>query len=207
MAFLLALSWVPLAMVAKARYAVSEKPPLHLFFDMDDQPKYKPQAPNSLFADGRAMRPPVAGTVARGELQVTPGVVDGRIGEEWIAMLPDGIVLDEQLLKRGQERFDIYCTPCHGLSGYGDGMVSKRAEQLEEPQWVPPSSLHTELVRGREDGHLFNTITNGIRNMPGYGRQISVSDRWAIVAYVRALQRSQAATIEDVPAEIRPSLR
>jgi mono/diheme cytochrome c family protein len=111
------------------------------------------------------------------------------------------------MLRRGQERYDIYCSPCHGLAGYGDGMVAMRAEGLQEGTWTPPSSIHTELVRSRAPGHLYNTITNGIRNMPAYGPQISVEDRWAIVAYVEALQRSQAATVEDVPMELRASLR
>jgi mono/diheme cytochrome c family protein len=102
---------------------------------------------------------------------------------------------------------DIYCSPCHGLAGYGDGMVAKRAEELQEGTWTPPSSMHSDLIRVRPAGQLFNTITNGIRNMPAYGQQISVEDRWAIVAYVRALQRSQAATVEDVPRDLRTSLR
>jgi mono/diheme cytochrome c family protein len=85
--------------------------------------------------------------------------------------------------------------------------VSKRADALQEGTWTPPSSLHTDLVRGRAAGHLFNTITNGIRNMPGYGSQIPVEDRWAVVAYMRALQRSQAASVDDVPIDLRASLR
>jgi mono/diheme cytochrome c family protein len=86
-------------------------------------------------------------------------------------------------------------------------MVSKRAEALQEGTWTPPSSLHTDLIRGRPVGQLYNTITNGIRNMPAYSSQISVEDRWAIVAYIRALQRSQGAAVDDVPSELRPSLR
>jgi hypothetical protein len=93
------------------------------------------------------------------------------------------------------------------LAGYGDGMVAKRADELMEATWVPPSSFHTELVRSRPVGHLYNTITNGIRNMPAYGPQIPEHDRWAIVAYVRALQLSQNADVSDVPAELRSSLR
>ncbi|MEZ4648565.1 MAG: cytochrome c [Candidatus Eisenbacteria bacterium] len=87
------------------------------------------------------------------------------------------------------------------------GTVAVRAQELQEPKWVPPASFHTELVRSRPVGHIFNTITNGIRNMPAYGPQIEPADRWAIVAYVRALQKSQNATLEDVPADVRPSLR
>lgn len=202
---LVVLSWIPLAMIARARAVKTTKPRIHLVQDMDNQPKLKTQARNPLFADRRAMRPPVAGTVARGQLRADDALYRGKVGDEWVAAIP--IPVDRQLLARGQQRFDVFCTPCHGLVGAGDGMVSKRAEALQEGTWTPPSSFHTDLVRGRADGHLFNTITNGIRNMPAYGPQIDVHDRWAIVAYVRALQRSQNASIEDVPAELRDQLR
>jgi mono/diheme cytochrome c family protein len=132
-------------------------------------------------------------------------MASGKIGEDWVAAVP--IEVDREVLQRGRERYDIYCSPCHGLVGSGDGMVAKRADELQEGTWTPPTSFHSELLRGRPDGHLFNTISNGIRNMPAYGSQISVEDRWAIVAYVRALQRSQNATVEDVPPEIRAQLR
>jgi mono/diheme cytochrome c family protein len=111
------------------------------------------------------------------------------------------------VMKRGQERFGIYCTPCHGMAGAGDGIVNARAERLQEGTWIPPSDLSSDVVRGRPAGHLFNTITNGIRNMPAYGSQIPEDDRWAIVAYVRALQRSQHTSIGDVPPELRGTLR
>jgi mono/diheme cytochrome c family protein len=111
------------------------------------------------------------------------------------------------MLLRGQERFNIYCSPCHGLTGAGDGLVSRRADALQEGTWVPPLTFHGDQVRGRPVGHLFNTITHGIRNMPAYGAQIPAEDRWAIVAYVRALQRSQNATVADVPPDLRAGLR
>ena len=113
----------------------------------------------------------------------------------------------------GQDPMALYkthCAVCHGTAGFGDGMVAKRADelaQLGKANWTPPTSLHEDVVRLRPDGHLFNTITNGIRNMPAYGSQIAVEDRWAIVAYVRALQRSQNARVEDVPEDLRPTLR
>ncbi len=195
---------LPLACVWRARYTLSAEPRIHLIQDMDNQAKYKPQRANPLFADGRAMRPPVAGTVARGQLRDDDAFYLGRVGESWVAI---PVPVTETLLKRGQERFGIYCAPCHGLSGYGDGIVAKRADRLQEGTWVPPASLHSEQVVARPDGHLFNTITNGIRTMPAYGPQIPEADRWAIVAYVRALQRSQHARIEDVPAEERASLQ
>jgi mono/diheme cytochrome c family protein len=202
---LVVLSWIPLAMIARARTTTTTRPRVHLVPDMDAQPSSKPQEASAVFADGRAMRPPVAGTVARGQLRADRARELGREGEAWVTALP--VAMDRGLLERGRERYEIFCAPCHGLSGHGDGMVAKRAEALAEGTWTPPSSFHTDLVRGRENGHLYNTITNGIRNMPGYGSQVGVHDRWAIVAYVRALQRSQNATLEDVPADVRASLR
>ena len=129
----------------------------------------------------------------------------GRAGEDWIEVAP--IEITSGVLERGRQRYEIFCSPCHGLAGFGDGMVAKRADELQEGTWTPPTSFHSELIRDRADGHLFNTITNGIRNMPGYGSQIPIEDRWAVVAYVRALQLSQNASIDDVPVETRAQLR
>lgn len=204
-AVLVLLTLVPLALIARARAVTSEQPRIHLVPDMDNQPKYRAQAANPMFADGRAMRPRVAGTVRLGDRGEDRVITTGKVGEDWVVAIPVPVTMP--LLRRGQERWGIYCAPCHGLAGYGDGMVAKRAEALAEGTWTPPSSLHTDLVRQRPAGHLFNTITNGIRTMPAYGPQIPVADRWAIVAYVRALQRSQNATIEDVPPELRGQLR
>jgi mono/diheme cytochrome c family protein len=172
---------------------------------MDNQPKYKAQSRNPMFADRRAMRPPVVGSVARGTILGDPALTSGKIGEDWVEVIP--VTVDSDLLERGRERYDIYCSPCHGLVGFGDGMVAKRADELLEGTWTPPTSFHSELLRERQVGHLFNTISNGIRNMPAYGPQIPVEDRWAIVAYVRALQRSQNAITDDVPPDIRAQLR
>ena len=151
------------------------------------------------------MRPDVPGTVARGELHEDAAFWAGRTAEGWVMAFP--VQVTDRLVRRGQERYDIYCSPCHGLAGYGDGPVAKRADALQEGTWTPPSSYHTDLIRSRPVGQLFNTITNGIRNMPGYAAQVPVADRWAIVAYVRALQRSQDAGIADVPAELQRQLR
>lgn len=197
LAVLFVAALLPLALVARSRSIRSPKPRLHVVYDMDQQPKYKPQAASPLFPDGRAMRPPVQGTIARGELALDAHYFAGKIGGEWADTLP--IKLTAALMRRGQQRYNIFCSPCHGMAGYGDGMVAKRADEIEAGKWVPPASLHSDVVRGRPVGHLFNTITNGIRNMPAYGAQIPVPDRWAIVAYIRALQRSQHARIEDVP--------
>lgn len=205
LAVVVALSWVPLAIIARARVTTSPKPRIHVVPDMDNQPKFKAQARNLLFADLRSMRPDVPGTVARGELDEDDALDRGQRGDQWVTTIP--VPVTDALLARGRQRFDIYCSPCHGLAGYGDGMVAKRAEALQEGTWTPPSSFHTDLVRSRPVGHLFNTITHGIRNMPAYGPQIPVADRWAIVSYVRALQRSQNATIDDVPPQLRAQLR
>jgi mono/diheme cytochrome c family protein len=202
---LVALSLIPLALIARARLLPSTSPRIQIVQDMGQQPKLKTQSANPLFADGRAMRPPVSGTIARGALRADAALYEGKANGAWITALP--VAVSEQLMRRGRERYDIFCAPCHGLAGYGDGVVAKRAEALQEGTWTPPSSFHTDLVRSRPVGDLYNTVANGVRNMPGYGAQIPVEDRWAIVAYVRALQRSQHARIDDVPAELRGSLR
>lgn len=202
---LVLLSFLPLALIARSRGMASERPRIRLVQDMGKQPKYKPQADNPLFADGRAMRSPVPGTVARGEFGLEEPRSTGKTGAVWAS--GNALPVTMPLLRRGQERYAIYCAPCHGLAGFGDGLVARRADQLQEGTWVPPTSLHTGQVRARPDGHLFNTMSQGIRNMPGYAAQIPEDDRWAIVAYVRALQRSQNGRVEDVPPELRSSLR
>ena len=202
---LIALSWVPIALIMRARVTTTSKPRIHIIPDMDSQPRYSTQSRNALFADRRAMRPPVAGTVARGTVLGNPALVTGKLGDDWVTAIPAPV--SRSMLERGRQRYDIFCSPCHGLAGAGDGMVAKRADELMEGTWTPPTSFHTDLLRQRPEGHIFNTISNGIRNMPAYGPQIPVEDRWAIVAYVRALQRSQNATVDDVPPEIRAQLR
>jgi mono/diheme cytochrome c family protein len=172
---------------------------------MDHQPKFKAQAASSLFADGRAMRMPIEGTVARGELVEDEGFQSGMVDGEYLASFP--LPVDEFLIKRGRERFNIYCTACHGISGLGDGMVNQRAQEIISPLWVPPLSLHTDTVTIQPPGQIFQTITKGVRNMPGYAQQIPTRDRWAIALYVKALQRSQTGTLEDVPPQHRDSIR
>ncbi|HEY8668728.1 MAG TPA: cytochrome c, partial [Tepidisphaeraceae bacterium] len=188
--------------------------------DMDKQPGYRAQVFSPIFADSRADRPVIEGSVARGQLQEDDHYYRGfsrKLNEEagtWDAHFFDGlppqIKLTEHLLKRGQQRFNIYCATCHGLDGYGHGPVNERALELQvksEAQWTPAADLHGETVRGRPDGHLYNTINNGIRNMPGYGAQIPVEDRWAIVAYLRALQLSQEAPAQAVPPQTLEKLK
>ena len=202
---LAALALIPLALIARARVTTSSEPRIQLIRDMGRQPKFKTQSADPMFADGRAMRPEVPGTVARGERHANAAFWTGRDGDGWVTTFP--VPVTDALLRRGQERYDIFCAPCHGLAGYGDGPVAKRADELQEGTWTPPSSYHTDLVRQRPLGFIFNTITNGIRNMPAYGPQIPAADRWAIIAYVRALERSQDARLDDVPPELRHELR
>jgi mono/diheme cytochrome c family protein len=113
--------------------------------------------------------------------------------QNWVDDIPKEIEVNERFMLRGQERFEVYCAPCHGMAGYGDGLVNRRALSLKAPTWVPVPSLHTPQTRNRADGYIFRAITEGVRKMPAYGSQILPEDRWAIVLYVRALQRSQGA--------------
>ncbi len=197
--FVILLAFLPPLLVARARVVKSSQPRIHLILDMDDQPKAKAQQSNSLFRDNRAMRPPVAGTIARGDLELDDALYRGKVDGEWVTSIP--LPVTPELMERGRERFRIYCAQCHGLDGYGRGPVARRAEEIGGP-WVPPASYHDKIVRERPVGHLYNTITNGIRTMVPYRWQIpDVRDRWAIVLYVRALQRSQHANRRDMPPE------
>lgn len=192
---------VPFACIARARAVRSPQPRIHLVSDMDDQPSYHAQEGNPLFADGRAMRRPVEGTIARGELvRFDDPYWRGVAGDDYTAQFP--VDVSERLVARGRERFDVFCAPCHGLAGYGDGPVARRADALAQGTWVPPASLHEEPALTRRVGHLYNTITSGIRSMPAYGPQIPVEDRWAVVAYVRALQRSQRSPLGELPVAL-----
>ena len=203
---------IPPTIVARARAVRSAKTRIHFVQDMDNQPKFRAQHANPLFADGRAMRPPVAGTVARGQLDTDEHFHGGIANGAWATTFPAQTPLTLNLVKRGRERFNIYCRPCHGAAGHGDGMVNKRAMELVNlavngTTWVQPKSLHESQIREQPVGQVFNTITNGVRNMAGYQSQIPVADRWAIVAFVKALQRSQNARVQDVPIDERQSLR
>jgi len=200
LAVLACASLVPMALAVKARQSFSDQPRIHLIGDMDNQKKLKAQAESAAFADGRAMRLPVPGTVPAGGEQLDDHFFRGVAGGGWATELPASVKTDGTTLRRGRERFGIYCAPCHGDAGYGDGMIHRRALQIGANAWVPPTSLHEEHVRAQPVGQLFHVITNGVRNMPGYGHAIPAADRWAIVTYLRALQLSQAAAREDVPA-------
>jgi mono/diheme cytochrome c family protein len=161
--------------------------------DMHDQPKFIPLRPSTFFADGRSARPLVDGTVARGQLNDDAAFYTGKG--------PDGKPLDtfpfpvtKEIVERGQERFNIYCAPCHDRLGTGDGMIVRRGFRR-------PPSYHIDRLRGVPNGYLYDVIAKGFGAMPDYAAQIEPADRWAIVAYVRALQLSQHATVNDVPPQ------
>ena len=177
---------VPVLLAVRARVSDSPRPRLMLIWDMDNQPRYKAQQATLLFPDGRAMRPPVPGAVARDEVVDDPVLTAGGVDSLWTGRIP--VTVDDDLLDRGRERFGIYCAPCHGLAGRGDGMVARRAEALMEGTWVPPSDLTAGNLREKADGYFYRVIRDGVRKMPGYGPQVPVRDRWAIVAWVRVLQ-------------------
>ena len=179
---LIVLAMIPPALIARMRAVHSKRTRIHLVLDMDNQPKFRAQHANPLFADGRAMRPAVAGTIARGGLQEDDHYHAGIANGKWAATFPAQVAITMELLERGRERFNIYCVPCHGAAGYGDGMVNRRAMELVNlntngTTWVQPKSLHEEQIRQQPVGQIYNNITNGVRNMPAYGPQIPVADR------------------------------
>jgi mono/diheme cytochrome c family protein len=165
--------------------------------DMHNQPKFKPLRASEFFPDGRSARPLVAGTVARNETNTDPGYLTGMENERPVAMLPFPVT--RPALERGRERFNIYCMPCHGETGDGNGVVAQRG-------YLHPPSLHDDRLRSAPVGHFFDVITNGLGGMPDYSQQITVDDRWKIIAYIRALQLSEHATAADVPSEFRDKL-
>ena len=157
--------------------------------DMHDQPKYKPIRPSPFFADGRTSRPLVDGTVARGHLELDTARTTGKSGATYVA---NPLPRSEATFQRGRERYDIYCSPCHDRVGTGNGMIVERG-------YKQPPSFHQDRLRAVADGYFFEAMTQGFGVMPSYAAQIPVDDRWAIAAWVRVLQRSQNATLADVP--------
>jgi len=162
---------------------------------MQDQPKYKPLAPSRFFSDGTSAR------------QLVEGVVPFQPGGQAISPMTDPskattlpFPLTPQALDRGQGRFDIYCAPCHGRLGYGDGMVVQRG-------FLAPPSYHIDRLRRAPVGHFYDVMTKGFGAMPSYADKVAPQDRWAVAAYIRALQLSQHATINDAPPEDRAKLQ
>jgi mono/diheme cytochrome c family protein len=178
--------------------------------DMHDQPRYEALEASDFFADQRSSREPVPGTVARGQLREDEVFETGREGESFVETFPAPVVYltpgqrppagDWLVINRGRERYDIFCAPCHGYAGRGNGMVALRG-------YRKPPSLHIDRLRNERPGYLFDVITRGFGAMPDYAAQIGPRDRWAIVAYIRALQLSQNATLADVPLSLRSQLQ
>jgi mono/diheme cytochrome c family protein len=165
--------------------------------DMHDTPRYEAYEASTSFADGRASRAAPAGTVARGWLREDEALHTGKLNGQLVETIPFAITYDD--IKRGQERFDIYCSPCHGRLGDGNGMVVQRGLRQA-------ASYHQDRLRQERMGYFFDVITNGFGAMQGYAEQVPVRDRWLIAAYVRALQLSQNAALSDVPADRRGEL-
>lgn len=191
----------------------SPNPPIEIFRDMDHQPKYQPQHASGFFADGRAARKPVAGTIPMGyemkgayfQAPARNGTFKpsaftnlptyfntGKMGDVYGDGFPTELTIDEAFLQRGHERYDINCAPCHGKTGQGNGVIGQFG-------MVAIANLLDERIRTQPDGQIYSTVTNGKNTMGAYGPQIAVDDRWAIVAYIRALQKSQSVKLADLP--------
>jgi mono/diheme cytochrome c family protein len=166
--------------------------------DMHDQPKYVPLRASPFFGDVRSARPMVEGTVARGQLRDDTLLYTGKMNGADATMFPFRV--DARVMARGQERFNIFCSPCHGRAGQGDGMVVRRGYRR-------PPSYHQDRLRDAPVGHFFDVMTNGFGAMADYATQITAEDRWTIVAYVRALQLSEHATLADIPAPERAAIK
>ncbi len=165
--------------------------------DMHDQPKYDPLEASTFFADGRASRPRVPGTVARGRRDDDALAVSGKSDGKLAEVFPAPVT--KAMLERGQQRFDVYCAPCHDRAGTGRGMIVARG-------YKQPASFHEDRLREMPPGYFFDVMTNGFGVMPNYAAQVPVADRWAIAAYIRALQLSQRATLAEVPEAERTAL-
>jgi mono/diheme cytochrome c family protein len=165
--------------------------------DMHDQPKYRPLRESEIFADKRSARPFVPGTVARGTLREDAVLYTGKNGSEFVTEIP--VKVTAELLARGETQYQVFCSPCHGRTGRGDGMVVQRG-------FKKPSSYHVDRLRQMPIGYFYDVMTVGFGAMSDYAAQVTPADRWAIAAYVRTLQYSQYAPAADVPADKHPEL-
>ena len=191
--------------------SLTPEPPVHLNWNMDQQNRFDPQEPNPFFENGMAQRPFVEGTVARGQLRADDHLYRGRDANGYVNTLPAvdekgvAITLNRELMQRGQERYNIYCAPCHDLGGAGAGVVIQRALDAAKgkeggPGFNPPPSFHDERLLKAPLGKLYDVIANGWGNMQPYATQLVVRDRWAVAAYVRALQTAKRQGLDAVPA-------
>lgn len=191
-AFLFPALVLTVSALAACRGQTTEDAPIVPIRNMYNQPKYSTQQESEFFEDHRTMRPPVDGVISR-EDEIDVRIATGKLEDNtgYVLVVPPEVVSRaggmDAMLSRGKERYGIFCTPCHGLAGAGDGIVVKRNAGMP-----PPPTYHQDRIRHMPDGQLYATIENGVRNMPAYGPQTTVMDRWAIVEYVRALQVSQA---------------
>ena len=165
--------------------------------DMHDAPRYEPLEATTFFANGQSERQPVVNTIARGQLRedrhLDEGIVDGKPAETF------PMPITEEVMRRGQERFNVFCAPCHGRTGEGNGMIVQRG-------FRQPPSYHEDRLRNAPVGYFFDVMSHGFGAMQDYASQVPVADRWAIAAYIRALQLSQRATVDDVPVDRRADL-
>jgi mono/diheme cytochrome c family protein len=208
---LFVLSVLAVIGIAGRRGHLSRKPPLYVFPDMRHQLKLRPQTPNDFFANGVSSQLPVPGTVARGSPILTvageaypyqdAAVYTGRVPGTTNFVETNPLPITAQLLERGRQRFAIYCSPCHGLEADGNGITKKIGAM------AVVASLHDKRIVEFADGELFYVITHGRNLMGAYGPNVPVADRWAIVAYLRALQLSWLGTTNDLPPQLRESLK
>ena len=181
-------------LLAGCRGCPSGRPPIHLNPNMDEQPKLVAQEESAFFADGAAMRTPVEGTVARGDLRQPGELWTGKdAGGQWVLEVP--IEVTPAVLARGQERYGVFCGPCHGAQGDGKGMLFQRAQVLS-------ADLLSSRFRAMPVGQLFDEVTHGVGLMPPYGAQVPVADRWAILAWLRQLQAATPLTEDEVGGEV-----
>jgi mono/diheme cytochrome c family protein len=197
--------------VAGKRGDLSRNRPLQIFADMKRQLKLRPQTANGFFPNGLSSQLPPAGTVAQGKPMIVGGqeiypfedapVNTGRVTGTTNFVELNPFPVTEGLLKRGQQRFTIYCSPCHGQTGEGNGITKKLGVM------AVLANLHDQRIVELADGEIFNTVSNGKNNMQGYAPQIPVEDRWAVIAYLRALQLSRLGSVDDLPPELRANLK